>query len=199
MNILNTLTSEEKEKYFIYRSYTHNQVVFNEGNICDEIGFILQGEIVITTPSYDEKEETINLLNENSIYGNVLIFSSTPFYLGTAVTRKNTLIAHLSKPNLIKLMQNNQHFLLEFMQYFSNDTLKVKQQSKLLIHKSIKNRLLYYLYEQSKITGSKAIKIISITSLSLTLSIPRPSVSREIKKLSDEGIIKYKSKIITLL
>ena len=80
----------------------------------------------------------------------------------------------------------------------SDNAIDIKQQNKLLAHKNIKDRILYYFNTLSAKQNSKTIIVPSITKLALKLSLPRPSVSRELTNLVNEGLIMKVKNIITL-
>ena len=58
-------------------NYKKNEVVFNEDDLCENIGFIIKGKIKIYTSSKDDNEIIINTLSENDCFGDLLLFSST--------------------------------------------------------------------------------------------------------------------------
>ena len=82
MNILNLLTKEEINKFIKYSTYDSNQVVFNEGDICNSIGIVVEGEILIKTYTYNIKEEIITVIKEKNFFGQYLLFSNNNIYLG---------------------------------------------------------------------------------------------------------------------
>lgn len=181
------------------KEYKKNQIVFHEGEQCKYICFVNYGALTISTITTNEKEETIQTLKDGDLFGDLLIFSNHPIYLGDVIVNKKSSITFISKEELIKLFQTDRELLLTFLNIASNKTQKIKQQNKLLAHKSIPDRLLYYFSLISKEQKSKVIKIPKITQISLELSLPRESVSRVIKELVEKGIIKKDKKYITLL
>lgn len=192
MNLFELLTEEEKNLFHI-RNYDPNQVVFDEGGICRNIGIVLQGELLIKTYTYNIKEETITIVKENNLFGQFLIFSNSPFYLGIGITSKKTKIAFINKDNLIKLLSNNKIFLESYMKVICSETIAIKQQAKLLAHKNIRDRIMYYLNNHAK---DKVAYIPSVTYLANAISIPRPSVSRELTNMELENLIKRVGKYI---
>ena len=184
-----------------YKTITYNtgDIIFSSFEKCESIGIILSGLVKITTITYMEKEETISLLEKHDVFGNVLIFSEDPYYLGDIIAEKKTTVVLITKKELINLLQTNQMFLEAYLEELSNTSLFIKQQNKLLIHKNIKDRILYYFSSMAKKQHSKTIKIPSVTKLAMILSLPRPSVSRELTNLENENIIIKKKNTITLL
>lgn len=195
MSILNLLTTEEINKYIRFKYYDSNQVVFNEGNICSGIGIVIEGEILIKTYTYNVKEETITVIKEKNFFGQYLLFSSNNTYLGLGVTTRKTKVAYISKNNLLTLLSNSKSFLEAYMKVICDEAVKIKQQAKLLAHKNIRDRIMYYLITKQK---DKKVYIKSVTNLSNILSIPRPSVSRELSNMETEGLIKKEKKYIII-
>ncbi len=193
MNIINLLTEQETKDYIRYKHFDSNQVVFNEGAKCYGIGIVLEGEILIKTFTYNIKEETITVIRENNCFGQYLLFSKQDKYLGTGITSKKSKIAYISKDNLLKLLSINKSFLEGYMKIICEEAITIKQQAKLLAHKNIRDRIMYYLITRSK---DRIVYIDSITLLANTLSIPRPSISRELTNMENDGLIKRGHKFI---
>lgn len=195
-NLLNLLTKEEYKNYVEIKNYYKNDIVFSEGILCNYIGIILEGKIIISTITCNNNEEIINLITSNQVFGNNLIFSDSPYFLGNIISESNSKIAFISKINLKKIFKENDEFLYAFLGLISNQVLIEKNKNKLLVHKNIRDRLLYYFDIEKKKKGH--IKIKSLADLARILSLPRPSVSREIYKLIKENIIEYSNKEIII-
>ena len=82
------------------------------------------------------------------------------------------------------------------MSVICNKAVNIKKQAKLLSHKNIEDRILFYL--KLKDTGDHIIKYDTITNLSMELSLPRPSVSRSLSNLETKGYITKNKHTITL-
>lgn len=180
-------------------TYNKNQIIFSEGEKCTKIGIIIEGEITISTITHLEKEETFTIVKKGDIFGNSLIFSSTPYYLGDIIATQKTTICFINKDDLIKELSDDPILLESYINTISDKAIRIKQQNKLLAHKNIRDRILYYFTLQSKKQDSTIIKLPSITKLSTELSLPRPSVSRELSKMEDDKLIIRKLKLCKLL
>lgn len=198
-NLTDVLTKEEIDKYFILKDYNSSSIIFNEGEKCYGISFVSSGQVLIVTSTYNEKEEIINVVNENEMFGDVLCFSTNPFYLGNVIAKKKTKILYLPIDNFYKISFINQNFLKYILNEISNKTLVIKNETKLLCHKNIKDRIIYYLNSQSKKFQSKEIQIGSVEKLANILSLPRPSVSRELSKLEKDNLIIKEKNVIKIL
>ncbi len=71
--------------------------------------------------------------------------------------------------------------------------------SKLLSQDTIRDKILFYLYQQKQIQFSDKIKLnMTKEELANLLFIQRPSLSRELIKMRDEGLIDFDRWTITL-
>lgn len=186
MNILNLLTQKEKEK-ISYLNLKQNQILFHECEECKSIFIIIEGQITILNYSLNGNEEIISILNKNDVFANALIFSNNNYYLGEIIATKPTKLAIINKNELISLLQNNKSFLECYINLIAEKTIKFTIKTKLLSHKNIRSRIIYYL----EINNYSIKKNISFLAKELVL--PRPSVSREISKMINEDIIYIKN------
>ena len=193
MNIINLLKEQEIKENVRYKTFDKEQVVFDEGAKCYGIGIVIEGEILIKTFTYNVKEEIITIIKENNIFGQFLLFSKNDKYLGMGIASKKTKIAYISKDNLLLLLSSNKAFLEEYLKLICDEAVKIKQQSKLLAHKNIRDRIMFYLMTHQK---DKIVYLKSVTFLANTLSIPRPSISRELTNMENDGLIKRAGKLI---
>lgn len=186
MNILDLLKQNEKEK-ISYLNLKQNQILFHEGEECKSIFIIIEGQITILNYSLNGNEEIISILNKNDVFANALIFSNNNYYLGEIIATKPTKLAIINKNELISLLQNNKSFLECYINLIAEKTIKFTIKTKLLSHKNIRSRIIYYL----EINNYSIKKNISFLAKELVL--PRPSVSREISKMINEDIIYIKN------
>ena len=170
-----------------------NQTLFFEGDECKSIGVILSGKINIISYFADGKEIVYNSLGKGEMFGNNLIFSSTPFYRGDVVSMENSVIAFITKENLLKAMSEDVGLLESYLTYQSDFSKKLNFKIKLLTISSTVDRLIYYL------TFNKGeVKYQSVTKLAKELYLTRESLSRTMHKLDKDGIIEISEKTIRL-
>ncbi len=192
MKILESLNSEDYALGKII-SYPKNKIIFYEQEKCNVVCFIIKGEIKISSYLKNGNEEIFNHLYEGEMFANALIFNSRNMFLGNVVTIKETTLFILSKENLLLLMQKNKSFLNLFCSILAEETLKTKVTLKYLSKQSIEERFCYYLLMHNKVTNE------SVQTIANKLFLQRPSLSRVISSLKEQGVIKKEGKRITLL
>ena len=184
-------------KYLLIKDYPSKSLVFSEKEKCEYLALILEGEIHISTLTYNEKEYTITVLNKYDTFGEFLLFSDDPVYLGDIIASPNTKLALISKDNLLTLLKD-QTILKNYLHMLSKRSMANQEKVKIYSQNNIEDRILFYLFEESKKQNTKIIKIKSKENLALLLNIPRPSLSRSLIKLKDESLIEYDRYSITL-
>ena len=98
-------TSNDYSNHFIIKEYKKDSLIFNELEKCTYLALILEGEVQISTLTYNDKEYTITLLNKFDTFGEFLLFSDKPFYLGDIIAKSNAKIAFINKENLLYLLK----------------------------------------------------------------------------------------------
>ena len=182
---------------FSIKSYTSKSLIFNEHELCDKLALVLEGEVHISTLTYNDKEYTITVLNKHDTFGEFLLFSDKPYYLGDIIANANTKIAFINKNNLLTILKD-QTVLENYLSMLSKKSMANQEKIKIYSQNNIEDRILFYLFEESKRTNSKIIKIKSKENLALLLNIPRPSLSRSLIKLKEKSLIDYGKHFIKL-
>ena len=191
-NLIETLTEQEK-RAIKYVELAKDQILFFEGDLCECIGIVIQGELNIISYAYNGNEIVFNHLLPYMMFGNNLLFSSEPYYKGSVIAKKTAKIALIYKKDVIYLLKNNQNFLIDFLHYQSDFSKELNNKIKLLSMDSAEERFMFFLQSN----GGK-INFQSITDLAGKLSLQRETLSRLISKLIKRNIIYKKNNTIFL-
>lgn len=184
------LNTNIDKKLYTEVIYKRGDVIFNEGDECTKVGFIEYGNISISTISYSNNEYEIKSLKEDSFFGSFVLFSQKPYYLGSGVAKVNTKVIYFSKENLLKAFLDKQ-FLINYLNLTTKESLLTQQKIKILSQSSIRDKILFLLYENKNRNKTNILRIKSKESLAKYINCPRPSLSRVLIELKDEGIIDY--------
>lgn len=165
--------------------YKSDEIIFHENDKCYSIGIVISGSIVISSITFEGNEIIYNTLESGDIFGNNLIFSKESFYRGNVISKTDSKVALITKENLITLLQNNQEFLIKYLEIHSEFSKSLNSKIKLLSFNSAKERFLYYLF-----INHNDIKFKSITSLANSLFLSREVTSRLINQMVRDKEIK---------
>lgn len=191
-NCLLCLVKEIEKKFFRFENFSRGQIIFHENEKCEEIGFIVKGEVVISSYTYHGEEIVYNILKENDIFGNNLLFSSDPHFRGNIIVNKPARIAFINRQSLLNLLRQNEAFLTSYLQVQSDFGKRLNATIKLLSFTNAEERFLYYLFlHDNRVTFS------NVTALAKEVFLKRETVSRLLSKLVAENkITRYKNLII---
>ena len=143
MKLLDCLSQKEKSLFNITH-YKKGDIIHNENDLCNEVYFIINGEIKIVSYSLNGDEKIISSLKKDDIFANALIFSSTPKYLGHVICYSDCSLLRISKENLLYLFQNNQLFLVNYINVLSQKAIELTIKNKLFSYKNIRERIISF-------------------------------------------------------
>lgn len=193
MNILDTI-SKKQNKLYIVKHLKKDEVLFHENDLCQNIGIVIKGQISIVTYLDNGDEIIFNTIKDNQIFGNNLIFSSSPHYKGNIISNISSEVALINKENLIYLLKHNEQFLIEYLKIQSDFGKTLNDKIKLLSTNSAQERLYYYLHE-----NNNSITYNSISDLAKQLYLKRETLSRLISKLVKQKRIKKENKTLSII
>ena len=191
--LLNVLTKKEHQMVKGYQIAKGN-IIYHEGDMCETIGIIISGKVDIVSYSFQGKEMLINSLKAGEIFGNNLLFSSSPIYRGDVIAKEKCVIAFINKENLEYLLQNNKEFLELYLQAQSDKAKSLTGRIQLLSFPNAEERLFYY---ASKNNGVITFK--NVTTLAASIGVQRETLSRLLTNLIERHLIKKEKGKITVL
>ena len=190
LNVLN------KEEHKLVKGYqvAKNNVIYHEGDVCENIGIIISGKIDIVSYSFEGKELLLNSLKAGDIFGNNLLFSSEPVYRGDVIAKEKCVIAFIRKDNLEYLLQNNKEFLNLYLKAQSDKAKTLTARIQLLSLVNAEERLFYFASRNNNV-----IEFKNVTTLAATIGVQRETLSRLLTSLIKRHLIKKEKGKITVL
>ena len=182
------------------KTFPNNYTIELEGETSQYLGVLLEGRIHVKTYSLGGKDFTINTINPGMIYGDILIFGSkTRSFPGNLVTKGFTKVAIIPNKDIKNYLIHDRDFLYNFLEILSDKVYEFNANSKMLSQDSVRDKILFYLYQQKRIQMNNKIQLnMTKEELANQLFMQRPSLSRELIKMKNEGLITYDRWTITL-
>jgi CRP-like cAMP-binding protein len=191
--IISKITYHEKE-------YHRGEVIAHEDEDCRSLGLIISGSIEIIRLYSSGKSITIQRLGVGDVFGEALVFSSHGNYPASIEAVEKTNIIFINKEEILRLCLEEEVILENFMTLLSDKVFMLNRKIKSISFKSLKQRVVNYLIEKSRMQKSLIIKLKdSKESIAAYLGMPRPSLSRELIKLRDDNLIAFDRNTITIL
>ena len=193
------LTNLESGKFKV-TSYKKSSVVHFDGETCNKLEIILSGKVVVDRIGESGNLLTISEFYNDDILGGNLLFSKNPCYPMTVLTQLPTDILEIDRETLFELFCNNPIFLRTYLELTSDRAFILGNKIKHYINKTIRESIMNYLNYESKIQNSNHIKLNTTKkALAEKIGVQRTSLSRELAKMREDGLILFDTDSITLL
>ena len=204
-DLIKSIKPEEIESYLSEGScniteYGKNNIVHFVGEFCSKLEIILSGKVVIERIDESGNLMTIADFYGGDVLGGNLMFSKNPYYPMTVTAKDATLILEINKTRLFQLFSDNHDFLKSYLEYVSDHTVILGDRIKHYVNRTIRESIISYLDYERKKQNSNIIKL-SMTKMALAerIGVQRTSLSRELAKMRDDGLIKFDIDSIELL
>jgi len=205
IDLMKSITPQEIKSYLTERSfkvtqYGKNNIVHFVGEVCSKLEIILSGKVVIERIDESGNLMTIAEFFNGDVLGGNLMFSKNPYYPMTVTAKEATLILEINKDRLFRLFSDNHEFLSSYLEYVSNHTVILGDRIKHYVNRTIRESIISYLNFEYKKQNSSIIKLSTTKkALAERIGVQRTSLSRELAKMREDGLIEFNSVSITLL
>ncbi len=182
------------------KSYEPESIIAYSGEECDKLYILIEGSIRGEVVDYSGKVIKIEDVFAPDTFAEAFLFADDNKLLVNIVANINTKILIIYKSELLKLFNSNSKILENYLNIVSNRFVTVTRKMKFLSLKTIKGKLAFYFLQLANKKKSRKI-ILDKTQHELAeyFGITRPSLTRSIRDLNNEGIIKAHGKTIEIL
>lgn len=188
-----------------HKKFKKGDVIFNEGDDSKSLFFISYGRMKLYKYTTDGKEQIISILSEGDFYGELDILKESKYRVNAkAIT--DCRICTITSRDFKELMSTRPELALAVIDSLTERLTEAEGLVRSLATNDIEARVAYLLVSLIDKYGEKKNNTIEI-SIPLTredmanyIGVARETISRKLKKLEDEGIIKLagNKKIIVL-
>ncbi len=182
------------------RRFPAQALIASEGDPCTGIGIVLGGSIDVKKIHLSGKETTITEITPSETFGEVIIFSDHKTYPSALISQQKTTLLFISEEEILRLCRFNHVFLKNLMGLLSNKVLMMSDKVRILSYDRLRQRIASYLIGFYHKTHSSTFTVPhNRQEMADYLSMPRPSLSRELKNMKTEGLISYRRNQFTLI
>lgn len=181
-------------------NYKKDDVIAIEEDDCNSLGIILSGTVEIHKPFPSGKIVTINNFEAGNVFGEALVFSGRHKYPATIISSSDTEIMYIEKDDIIKLMRTDDRVLNNFVSVLSNRILMLNDRITNLSYDSVRKKIANIILAEYTKQQNKLLTLpFCRKKMAELLNIPRPSLSRELMKMKEDGIIDYHKNRLKIL
>ena len=180
--------------------YDKEETIFHLMDPALRIGIILEGRVEAQKSFPNGSQVNVSVRGPGEMIGPAAVFSKSQRYPCDIVALEPATLMMLRKEDLLSLMQKDVKILQNFTSEIASATYMLQQRLELLSYSGIAQKAAFWLLMQVRQTGKTAVQIPdSMSRWAMIMNVSRPSLHREMKKLEEEGIIRYEGKNIYVL
>ena len=177
-------------------SYNKNDYIVTGGDAFESLGIVLKGEATVSKENAAGNRIVMTLLKQGDIFGEILAFSSQLTWPATVQALEICEVLFLPRGKIIgecdRMCPWHRILIQNFLRIISERAIMLNKKIEYLTIKSMRGKISTYLLELYKRTGDKNITLpLNRNELSDFLNVSRPSMSREMCKMRDEGVIDF--------
>ncbi len=178
-------------------SYKKNDIIILSGDPVDFVGIVLSGSIKIMKEDIEGNTNILTQLGVNDIFAEAFVYAGVPESPVTVQAEENCEILFVDCRRIIKSCQNACVFhasLIENMiSLVAKKNIMLNQKIEIISKRTTREKLLMYFNIQKHTMHSNKFTIpYNREALALYLCVDRSAMSRELCKMRDEGLIKFK-------
>jgi len=187
------------------KSFNKGEILAAEGDICTSIGVIEQGQVALQKYTSSGDFTTISLLGPGDFFGEDLIFGNSNIFTFTIEAMTQSEILFIGKDTLRSLLDRSPVVLNNFLQILSDRVSAQNSRIALLSQKSLRHKIAFYLLDlrgrQHPGNPLETMVTLPVSKevVAKLLAMPRPSFSRELIAMEEDGLIKVNGRMIKLL
>lgn len=191
-NILKALTCLKGN----IKEYNKNDIIYLAGDEINNIGVVLSGSVSIIKDDIMGNRNILDTMSESELFGETFVFSNFKHIPVTIEANENCEILFVQFKQLTEVCQFKCDFhntlIQNMLDIISNKNILLYTKIEILSAKTTRLRLITYLNKQMKKNKSNTFTIpFNRDDLANYLNLDRSSMSRELSKMRDEGIIKF--------
>ncbi|GIM29026.1 cAMP-binding protein [Clostridium polyendosporum] len=182
------------------KKYSSNDVIFIEEEPCQYLSVIISGTVEIQKFDSNGNILIVSTLEEGNVFGENLLFGDRHFYPMSVVCKSSSFVLHISKDYVYTLCETDHIFMRQMLRILSNKAMVLSSKLKQVSMRSLRQMICHFITAKYKETGENIIDLnMSKKEWAEKLGVQRPSLSRELIKMKDDGLIDYDRKTITIL
>lgn len=179
---------------FHFQKFDAGDTLFSQGDICDKIVFMLNGEIEAETVapygnfSFSEKHSQPMIIELHSLFG------IAPKYKATYTTLSSTALLTIDKQYMYKVLDKYEVFRMNLHNLLCNRTELLHNKIWSIKPENLEGRLIHFIKSLcTTMQGDKTLRI-KMEDLASLLDDTRLNVSNVLNKWRAEGLIEMRRK-----
>ena len=190
---LNTMLECLKPKI---KNCKQREIITVAGQPFDGIGIVAYGRVALTRETLSGDRIMLEILDAGEIFGEVVAFSDNKVWPVTVIAKEDSKVLFLPPKKILgncaNICASHSKLIINTLNVISNRALLLNKKIEYLSARTVRGKISSYLLDTRRRIGSTTFTLpMKRHELADYLGMPRPSLSREMCLMRNEGIIKF--------
>ncbi|HPV02307.1 MAG TPA: Crp/Fnr family transcriptional regulator [Clostridiales bacterium] len=181
---------------FRVRSFGRNDIINMAGDPFEGIGVVVDGQVAVVKENVAGERLVFDILGRGELFGEMAAFTGVRKWPATIIANSDCTVMYVPADKLVGQCSNSciahTRLIMNMLGILSRKALTLNRQLEYLSIKSIRGRIASFLLEQYKKHGKTTFMLtMNRNELADFLNVARPSLSREMCRMRDEGMIDF--------
>ena len=191
ISIFKNLSDEEIKKLtcqteIIEKAYDKDSYIFRIGDRSGDLFFLKEGALSVYQIDSNGKRYIFQKFDKPVLFGEVYAYLNEPFDFDAVCDKDSNILIIKNFKGLFE-RSDNQKFLKSYINFLSKKCLALSKKNQITSQVSLRQKIAKYFLEIEE--DGKVNLNMNREALADFLSTTRPSLSRELSKMADEGLI----------
>lgn len=188
---------------FRRKSYRKGEYVHHINDVYGSIGMVLSGKVVMSTTDFWGNRSLIKEFKELEFYGDSHSISKLPMFFDIIAVRNSELL-FLDMDKILTpwsdMEDERQRLMINLLNICAHKKLDYMHKADFLSRRTVRDKIKAYLSEQARSNKSNSFTIpFSRQHLADYLAVDRSTLSRELSKMREQGMLEFDDKHFILI
>lgn len=177
------------------QNYENKDLITIEGDDLRGIGIVLEGQVLVGKENDAGDRVIMAKLGANGMFGEIAAYTTHHWPATVQANGRTTIL--FFPPEQVKqvctsVCSGHRLLIENMMQIIAGKAMKINEKIEILSMKSVRKKISHYLLQEFNRAGEITFTIpLKRVELAEYLDITRPSLSRELGRMQEEGLIKF--------
>ncbi|ACL18769.1 cyclic nucleotide-binding protein [Desulfitobacterium hafniense DCB-2] len=177
-------------------SYKKNDVILREGQSVHSVGIMLSGKVKVVKEDFKGNTNVMTFIEPGAMFAEAYACTQTANLPFTVLSVMETKILWIDYRKIISTCtsacESHEKLIENMMKALASKSILLNQKIEHISKRTTQEKLLTYLFDQSKKSGSNEFEIpFSRQELADYLCVDRSAMSNELCKLQREGVLNF--------
>lgn len=173
------------------------EVVINQNTTCNHMHILLKGNLEVNIVDASGNNVKVENIVAPRAFATPHLFNDNNIFPATFTVVEEGILMKATKDSVFELISSEPSLLKNFLRLTGNCNACTVGRLRILSYKSIRSRFIYYLFDRR--TDNIAIMDHNQTQLAEYIGVTRPALANEIRKMTDENLIKVSGKEVAFV